>query len=274
MSKPYGTPDGAKSLGDQMHQFDTLHLEVSGSVGTMQLHRPERLNALSRQTLKDLADAATWWNTQRDVKVVVVSGAGSSFSAGFDLGDFASSDPNVTPRDSADLGRIMAESVTGMNALTIAAIHGHCVGGGVVLAASCDLRVAASDALFRIPEVDLGIPLAWGGIPRLVRELGPAVTKELVLTCRSFGPDEALGLRFINTVVERSELDTHVYALAESLAAKPGYALRTTKQQVNAVTEEMIGTGRSAADADALVFATYDPESRAASAAYLASKKK
>jgi enoyl-CoA hydratase/carnithine racemase len=143
-----------------------------------------------------------------------------------------------------------------------------------VLAASCDLRIAAHDALFRIPEVDLGIPLAWGGIPRLVRELGPAVTKELVLTCRAFGPDEALGLRFINTVVDRTELDAHVAALAESLAAKPGYALRTTKQQVNAVTEEMIGTGRSAADADSLVFATSDPESRAASAAYLASKKK
>jgi 1,4-dihydroxy-2-naphthoyl-CoA synthase len=100
------------------------------------------------------------------------------------------------------------------------------------------------------------------------------VTKELVLTCRSFGADEAQSLRFINTVVDRSGLDAHVYALAESLAAKPGYALRTTKQQVNAVTEEMIGTGRSAADADALVFATNDPESRAASSAYLASKKK
>jgi len=261
-------------IGDIVSEFETLHIEVAGPVGTMRLNRPERLNALSRQTLRDLADAAHWWNSQRDIKVVVVAGTGSSFSAGFDLGDFASRDPEVTPRDSADLGRIMAESVTGMNALTIASIHGHCVGGGVVLAASCDLRVASRDALFRIPEVDLGIPLAWGGIPRLVRELGPAVTKELVLTCRGFGPDEALGLRFINTVVDRSELDTHVYVLAQSLAAKPGYALRTTKQQVNAVTEEMIGTGRSAADADALVFATTDPESRAASAAYLASKKK
>lgn len=273
-SKPYGTLEGSESLGEKVRTFDTLHIEVSGPVGTMRLNRPERLNALSRQTLRDLAEAAQWWNSQRDVKVVVVSGSGRSFSAGFDLGDFASRDPEVTPRDSADLGRIMAESVTDMNALTIASIHGHCVGGGVVLAASCDLRIAAHDALFRIPEVDLGIPLAWGGIPRLVRELGPAVTKELVLTCRAFGPDEAVGLRFINTVVDRTELDAHVAALAESLAAKPGYALRTTKQQVNAVTEEMIGTGRSAADADSLVFATSDPESRAASAAYLASKKK
>ena len=70
----------------------------------------------------------------------------------------------------------MAEALTATQAVTIAAIHGHCVGGGVVLAAACDLRVVAEDVRFVIPEVDLGIPLAWGGIPRLVREIGPAAT--------------------------------------------------------------------------------------------------
>ena len=129
-------------------------------------------------------------------------------------------------------------------------------------------------ARFSIPEVDLGIPLAWGGIPRLVREIGPAATKELVLTCRTFGPDEARALGFLNAVVAPQELAGHVDGIARSLAAKPGYALRTTKQQVNAVTEEMAGTGRNAADADALVFATYDRESRETSAAYLKSKNK
>ena len=256
------------------NRWETLEISSTGAVGWMRLNRPGRLNALSRQALIDLADAARWWNTQRDVKVVVVSGAGSSFSAGFDLHEFASADPNYSVRDTADLGRLMAESVTSMNALTIAAIHGHCVGGGVVLAASCDLRVASSDAVFRIPEVDLGIPLAWGGIPRLVREIGPALTKELVLTCRSFDAHEAKGARFVNTVVEPDALSDTVDNLAQSLAQKPGYALRTTKQQVNAVTEEMAGTGRNAADADALVFATYDAESRQASRTYLAAKNK
>jgi enoyl-CoA hydratase/carnithine racemase len=108
----------------------------------------------------------------------------------------------------------------------------------------------------------------------LVREIGPAATKELVLTCRRFGPDEAKALGFLNTVTVEADLSSTVEQLAQSLAAKPGYALRTTKHQVNAVTEEMAGTRRNAADADALVFATHDPESRAASAAYLASKNK
>jgi enoyl-CoA hydratase/carnithine racemase len=273
-TKPYGRAGSAQALGDHVSTFETLEVSVQGAIGHMALARPKRLNALSRQTLQDLAQASRWFDEQRDVKVVVVSGQGSSFCAGFDLNDFMNPDPEWGVRESADLGRLMAEAVTNMNALTIAAIQGNCIGGGVVLAASCDLRIATDAANFVIPEVDLGIPLAWGGIPRLVREIGPAATKELVLTCRPFGSDEAKSLGFLNTIVAEAELDNHVQALAESLAAKPGYSLRTTKQQVNAVTEEMIGTARNANDADSLVIATYDAESRAASAAYLKSKKK
>ncbi|MFZ9540832.1 MAG: enoyl-CoA hydratase/isomerase family protein [Ilumatobacteraceae bacterium] len=140
--------------------------------------------------------------------------------------------------------------------------------------AACDLRVASESALFSIPEVDLGIPLAWGGIPRLVRELGPAVTKELVLTCRPFTASEAKSLRWINTVVAEDELERHVDELATSLATKPAYALRATKAHVNAVTEELAGTGRSVQDADSLVYAMRDPESRAASMKYLEARRK
>lgn len=257
-----------------METWETLEVSVEGAVGQIRLNRAHRLNALSRQTLIDLADVARWCATVRTMKVAVVSGAGSSFSAGFDLSEFSTPDPNYSVRDTADLGRLMAEAVTSIPQITIASIHGHCVGGGLVLAASCDLRVASDDAQFRIPEVDLGIPLAWGGIPRLVRELGPAVTKELVLTCRSFSADEAHSLHFVNTVVAAAERENYVHTLAESLAQKPGYALRTTKQQVNAVTEEIAGTARNAADADALVSATYDAESRAASRNYLVKKNK
>lgn len=251
---------------------ENVDARAEGAIGTVTLTRPQRLNALSRATLIDLAAAARWCDAQKDVKVVVVAGEGSSFSAGFDLADFVSPDPEYSVRDTADLGRLMAEAVTDMRAITIAAIEGHCVGGGLVLASACDLRIATESATFRIPEVDLGIPLAWGGIPRLVREIGPALTKELVLTCRPFSAGEAKSIGFVNTVVS-SDAKGHAMSLAKSLADKPGYALRTTKQQVNAVTEEMIGTARNAADADALVFATHDAESKAASARYLSRKR-
>lgn len=256
--------------------FETLRIIVDADdpIATLELHRPDKLNALSRVLLVELVDACEWLDRRRDLKVVVVRGAGTSFSGGFDLGDFADPDPDLSPRDAADLGRLATESLTDVGQLTVAAVQGHCVGGGVVLAAACDLRLATDDTRFSIPEVDLGIPLAWGGIPRLVREIGPALTKELVLTCRPFDAAEARSIGFVNRVVPAgADSPTAVHdaadALARELAGKAAYSLRTTKQQVNAATEEMIGTRRNAADADALVVAMGDPESREVSRRYL-----
>lgn len=248
--------------------------DAEHAVVSIVLDRPDRLNALSRVLLGELIEACEWIDRQSTIKVVVVRGTGRAFSAGFDLADFASGDDSAaSTRQTADLGRLATEALGELGPITIAALHGHCVGGGLVLASACDLRIAASDTRFSIPEVDLGIPLAWGGIPRLVRELGPAITKELVLTCRVFDADEAHRLRWLNQVVRADELEAAAFHLARDLAAKPTYALRTTKQQVNAVTEEMAGTGRNAADADSLVVAAGDPESQAAARAYLQRRK-
>jgi enoyl-CoA hydratase/carnithine racemase len=95
----------------------------------------------------------------------------------------------------------------------------------------------------------------------------------LVLTCRPFGADEAKSIGFINQVVAPSDLETAVTELAENLASKTLYSLHSTKQQVNAVMEEIAGTGRSAGDADMLVYAMRDPESREVTAQYLAQRK-
>ena len=250
-------------------EFQCVRVSVDGPIGRLELHRPERLNALSRQHLVELAEAARWFDRQRDVKVVGVTGAGRSFCAGFDLDDFTQPDPDLPMREVGDLGRIMAEAVTGMRALTVVGVHGRCVGGGVVLAAACDLRVAADDAVFSIPEVELGIPLAWAGIPRLVREIGPALTKELVLTCRPFSPAEAAAFGFVNRVVPSSDLAGEVDTLLHQLASRSTLTLTATKGHVNAVAEEMASTSNGRRDGDVLASAIHDPESRAAGRAYL-----
>ena len=253
--------------------FKTLVVEVEGRVGRVTLNRPEKLNALSRQLMSEIVELGAWLKLREDIRVVILSGAGRSFCAGFDLNDFSSASAGESPRQAADLGRLATNALTDVPQLTIAAVQGHCVGGGVVFVAACDLRVATTETTFTIPEVDLGIPLAWGGIPRLVREIGPALTKELVLTCRPFGADEAKSIGFINQVVAPSDLETAVTELAENLASKTLYSLHSTKQQVNAVMEEIAGTGRSAGDADMLVYAMRDPESREVTAQYLAQRK-
>ena len=255
--------------------LSTLRIEHDAGepVARLLLDRPDRLNALSAVLLAELIEACAWVSSREEVKVLVVTGNGPNFSAGFDLDDFRGLDSSSTDRRAtADLGRRAAEALTNVDALTIAAVRGHCVGGGLVLVAACDLRVAAAGTRFAIPEVDLGIPLAWGGIPRLVREIGPARTKELVLSCRPFGAEEAAAIGMVNRVIDDAAFDTEVATWAVELAAKPIFAIRATKSQVNAVMEEIAGTGRNANDADTLLAALTDPESRQASRDYLASR--
>ena len=253
-------------------EFSTIAVEADGSRGRITLDRPDKLNPLGTTTLDELAGAARWFDERPEVKVVVVCGRGRAFSAGADLAAFgpaATAGGAPTARDSADAGRRMADAVEAMRAVTVARLHGHCVGGGVVLAAACDLRIAAEDTRFSIPEVDLGIPLAWGGIPRLVREIGPALTKELVMTCRPFGAVEAHAFGFVNRVVPADQLDAEVEALVITLVEKSALTLSATKQHTNAVTGAMVGIARAWNDADSLMTALRDPESRATGAAYL-----
>ena len=239
----------------------------------MTLAQPAKLNPLGTVPLREIAEAARWFDTT-SASIVVVTGEGRAFSSGFDLREFAGTDSasSASSRDQADLGRLMAEAMDRMSALTIAAIKGPCVGGGVVLAGVCDLRVAADDTVFSIPEVDLGIPLAWGGIPRLVREIGPALTRELVLTCRPFDAHEATAWGFVNRVVPRSELESAVDGLAEQLARKAPSVVSATKRQVNEALEDVASTVGAWADADLLGAAMRDPEARQAARDYLATR--
>ena len=256
-------------------EFSTLRIDTTANpaVARLVLTRPARLNALSAELLSELVEACSWIDSVPDLKVLVVTGEGPNFSAGFDLDDFSGlGESSRDPRATADLGRRAAEALTDVAPLTIAAVRGHCVGGGLVLVAACDLRVAATSTRFAIPEVDLGIPLAWGGIPRLVREIGPARTKELVLSCRPFGAEEAASLGVVNRVVDDEAFETAVAQWAEELSSKPMFSIRATKFQVNAVMEEMAGTRRNANDADTLLAALADEESRQASRDYLASR--
>ncbi|MCV7257072.1 enoyl-CoA hydratase/isomerase family protein [Mycobacterium shimoidei] len=250
--------------------FSQIEVTVDGARAAITLNRPDKLNPLSTTALRELAQAARQLDTLAGVKVVVIAGRGRAFSAGADLASFASApEDGLSPREAADTGRQMAEAIEAMRAVTVARIHGHCVGGGVVLAAACDLRIAADDTRFSIPEVDLGIPLTWGGIPRLVREIGAARTKELVMTCRPFSAGEALAMGFLNRVVVASELDSAIDELVTTLTGKSALTLTATKRHTNAVADGMVGTARAWNDADSLVSALGDAESRAAALAYL-----
>ena len=217
-------------------QFETLIVKTEGPLGHLILNRPDRLNALGATLMSELIEAAAWFDRQPDVRVVIVSGEGRAFSAGADLKDPPTAGASrqsgaswLERREAGQLGLRMADAIENMRAVTVAQVQGYAVGGGVVLMAACDLRVAAADAIFSIPEIELGIPLAWGGIPRLVREIGPAMTKELVMTCRRFSPQEAQTLGFVNRVVAPDRLAEEALALAREVYDKPSVPVVLTK---------------------------------------------
>ena len=219
--------------------YETITATIEHGIGRLTLDQPDKLNPLGTNTLQDIIDATTWFNKE-NVSVVIVSGNGRAFTAGFDLREFTNTES--TGKDGAVLGREMAEAVDRMKPVTIASLHGYCIGGGVVLASACDLRIASENTTFSIPEVDLGIPLAWGGIPRLVREIGPAMTKELVMTCRPFDSEEAKSLGFINQVVKDADLESQTMKMAEAIRKRPQTVIETTKNQVRAATDDLAST--------------------------------
>ncbi len=251
----------------------TLRVETRGAIAQLTFDRANKLNALSRDLLREIPRICTELNRDDQLKVVAVRGEGRAFSAGFDLHDFANPEPGLTATAAADLGRLAADALAQLNAVTVAAIQGHCAGGGVVLAAACDLRIASTDARFSIPEIDLGIPLAWGGIPLLVRELGPARTRELVMTGSEFSGAEALEWGFLNRLVEPTELNSTVAELAELIASKPLMALRATKSQVRIAADALVSTRHADADAVLLAAAEDDDEARAIGRSYLARRR-
>jgi enoyl-CoA hydratase/carnithine racemase len=253
-------------------RFDFLHLTIDGGVGRLMLNRPRQLNALSPELMREVIAASRWLANLSELRVLVFGGAGRAFCAGFDLKAMRGAQ-GPTDRQATDLGRQMIEAFEAIPAITLATVRSHCIGGGMLLAAACDLRIAADDARFSIPEMEIGIPLGWGGVPRLIRLLGPTLAMELVLDCRAFDAAQALAWHFVNHVVPADELESFGAAWARRLAQRPLNALRTTKQRFAAATESLCPGAGSEADADALLAAYGDAETQAAQQRYIAARQ-
>ena len=249
--------------------YETITATIEHGIGRLTLNQPDKLNPLGTNTLQDIIHATTWFNKE-NISVVIISGNGRAFTAGFDLREFTNTDS--TGKDGAVLGREMAEAVDRMKPVTIASLHGYCIGGGVVLASACDLRIASENTTFSIPEVDLGIPLAWGGIPRLVREIGPAMTKELVMTCRPFDAEEAKSLGFINRVVKDADLESQTMNMAEAIRKRPQLVIETTKNQIRAATDDLASTKNAWVGEMLIGAANKDSVARSAAQNYLNDK--
>jgi len=245
-----------------------LNLSAVNGVATIEFDRQAVLNALSPALLRELINCCADISRDETVRVVVLRGAGPNFSAGADLPAF-SAELESDADDVSDLGRRAAAAVAGLPQVTIAAVRGHCVGGGVVLAGACDMRVVAEYCRFSIPEIDAGIPLAWGGMQRLVKLIGETMTADLVLTCRPIDAGEALRIGLASRILPGEKFEARVHELATGIAAKAGIVLRIFKQQLQALRD---GTYDPRNDGAGLLAARRDEEASRLGAQYVATR--
>ena len=246
--------------------YRQLRCEISGAAALLQLNRPERRNAFSAELMREMIACAGDLSARRDIDAVIVSGAGGAFSAGADLKDtsrWAGGAPLLEQREIAGLGQRMARAWEELPQITIAAIEGYAVGGGLALAVALDWRVMARDAFVSLPEISLGIPLTWGTLPRLVNLVGPARAKRLAILGERTSAEAALAMGLVDQVCDPGQAALSASAIAGQVLQKPRHSVRMTKETVNAYAS--IGAHAVSHMAhDQLELAAATPESRAA----------
>jgi enoyl-CoA hydratase/carnithine racemase len=231
---------------------------------TITLNRPDKLNALNVELHDELQAVLVGLETDHSVRVVVLTGAGRAFSAGADLGS-RRPEPPVNDLDRLNrvhLGGRTCQLLDRLPQVTIGVANGLAVGGAVLFLSCCDLRLAASSAWFSIPEVELDIPLTWQGLPRLMRELGPARTRELVMTCDRFSADEAEKWGFVNHVHPDSDLPGATRALAERLLSMDPLSLSSTKRACSALQNLLVPVEATWSDSELMLLSYREKAAR------------
>ncbi|HET7488372.1 MAG TPA: enoyl-CoA hydratase-related protein [Acidimicrobiales bacterium] len=201
--------------------------EVDGAVARVTVNRPERRNALRWDTVRELRQVLGRAGADAGVRVVVLAGAGDrAFCAGADLaGMAAAGDVAEAHADRGELGGLFLD-LWELGKPTVARVQGAALAGGFALALACDLVVAADDAFFGVPEIDVGLWPYVATVP-LIRSMPPKVALELMMTGRRVGAAEAERIGFVNRVVPAADLDGAVAELTATLAAKPPGPMRT-----------------------------------------------
>src|SRR5205809_1070011 len=206
-----------------------MRLEQDGPLARLRLNRPEVLNAANRAWVQDLVMATDYLAHSAETRVVLVSGEGRAFCSGLDTKELGRGKLTVEWFETWERG---VTALAELDAITIAAIQGYCLGGGLQLALACDLRIASTDAIFSIPAVKEGVA-AYVATVRLARLIGAAAAKELCLLGRRFSAEEGRALRLITEVVPPAMLEERALALVQELLSIPFPALLSTKRQID-----------------------------------------
>jgi len=209
-----------------------IHYDVDAPIVVVTIDRPEVGNAIDRPTADALADAFRRFDADAALAVAVLTGAGGKFCCGADLKAMRSGDPTRMSRVAADGDGPVGPTRMRLAKPVIAAVEGHAVAGGLELAARCDLRVAAEDAVFGVFCRRWGVPLVDGGTVRLPRIVGVGRALDLILTGRPLGAPEAHAWGLVDRLVPPGQARAQAEALAAQIAAQPQDCLRNDRESV------------------------------------------
>jgi enoyl-CoA hydratase len=211
--------------------YETLIVEVEDHIGSIRLNRPEALNALNSKLLAELADALADMDASPKVHVVILSGSEKAFAAGADIKEMA--DKSFVDMFVGDVFVASSEAVQNFRKPLIAAVAGYCLGGGCELAMMCDIIIAADNAKFGQPEINLGVIPGIGGTQRLTRFVGKSKAMEMCLTGRFMDAQEAESSGLVSRVVPAKDLMKDARATAVKIAEKSPLAVRACKEALN-----------------------------------------
>ncbi len=205
--------------------FGTINFEKEGGVAHLALNRPDRLNAYSVAMRDDFAEALHLVAEDEEIGALLITGKGRAFCAGADLSEFGTAPSQVIARN-ARWQRDVWGQLAGLDKPIVVAVHGFCIGSGVEIMLLGDLRIAAADTVFAMPEVRLGMIPAAGGSQTLPANVGPSVALDLLYTGRRFGAREALGYRLISRLAEPDQLEPMAWNITQELSGLPaGFAV-------------------------------------------------
>lgn len=223
--------------------YECLNVEIDGVVATVSIDRPEARNALSQGLMEELTDVAVRLNREVRIAAVILRGSHEYFSAGADLADkksgFVAKLPMLERREGLKVGPRMCDAWEAMEAFTIVALEGYCIGGGAALALACDYRVVGASAYLRLPEIPLGMNMSWHALPRLVSLVGPARAKQFTIFGEKLMADEALAWGMVEEVVDNGQAYTRALEWAGKVAALPPLPVRMSKEAINAAANAL-----------------------------------
>jgi enoyl-CoA hydratase len=249
-------------------EFTNIIFQIEEQIATITFNRPEVLNALNEASLKEFSHAIDEIAGDEDVRVLILTGAGDkSFVAGADIKEFLKFNA-LRAKHFSEMGHGIVNKLQELPIPVIGAVNGFALGGGCEVVIACDFIYASENAMFGLPEINLGIIPGFGGTQRLPRLIGKNRAKEMIFTGKMISSAEAQAMGLVNKVCAQDQLMTEVLNIAKMMVSKGKVSLRAAKQAINTGMDVDLKTGCHI-EIDAFAICQASPDAKEGTVAFL-----